>query len=559
MTTEQFLKLLNNTDPICFANNKTVISLEQAQTLNGSCELHFIPNTGGTKIKDITKYNAYYIDLDCGRDENGNYFDLDVVDKYKHRKMRELNKFYPHPSAVIATRNGLQVYWFIKDNPTEKQWRSVENYLIRCFNADPQVKSPANQMRMPCSLWLKNRNDPFYCEILKLNQFYYSYIDFSHKKSNKQPVKDKKQTIFTDYKSVFRYITKEVDLFSYMREHCGLSGDNPNNFCCVFHNDRHPSASVFRSDGGTWLYSCRSTNCEFKIGNIVQVVEWKYNLPRHKAIEKICSDLNITYTENEDLKNLIMDNIRAIKDDIKNSHSDLYSVAYRHLRTLIYLHYMALDTLQYAEATGFLFSVSTGYLAQQMLRHDRKTTTEDISWFTLLELVNKIDLTSPNIPPEYRNMIKRLQGNNPRHINVYSLPVYDLKHLRRSDDIAKQIKKKNIRKTDFTYDTVYNAFGQPTADKVFPQVKGKRTHEPDEFLISSIEYLLNEYGYFTLKTLRTYYQDRRIKFNESVFVHQLPLITERLDLVRIHSNNAIKEKYGITSRGYPNLFVKKGN
>lgn len=176
----------------------------------------------------------------------------------------------------------------------------------------------------------------------------------------------------------------------------------------------------------------------------------------------------------------------------------------------------------------------------------------------MLDLIRKIDINNPNTSHEYRKKIKAFQGDKLRHINVYSLPIYDLQQLRHSDDIAKVIKEKNIRKTDFTYDTVYNAFGQEVADKVFPQVKGKKTHEPDEFLISNIEHLLNANGYFTLNTLKEFYKENNLKFNATIFVHQLPLIMDRLNLKRLQSNTDIKNKYEIEGKGFTILYVKKG-
>lgn len=558
-TLKEFLRLLKNKDPICFINNKEIITFSEINEYNGKEELHFIPNTGGTKDKDITQFNAYFIDLDCGRDEHGNYFDLDAISHYKNKKLKELQRFQPSSSSVVQTRNGLQAYWFIKDAPTPSQWKRIENYLIEKFDADKQVKSPSNQMRLPCSFWVKDKNNSFYCDILKLEHLYYTVLDFQHHIEEDAIKRKTDAKIFTNYKDVFHHLTKEVDLFEYLKEFYNLIADNPNSFCCICHVDKHPSASVFKTDGGTWLYSCRSSSCPFKIGNIIQVVQEKNQLSRHKAIEKICSDLGIIYKENEEYRNLLMDNIHVINDDIKHSHQDLYSVSYRYLQTLRYLHYAALDTLQYADANGFLFSISTGHLAEQLYRSDRKTTTEDISYFAMLDLIRKIDINNPNISPEYRKMIKAFQGDKLRHINVYSLPIYDLQQLRHSDDIAKIVKEKNIRKTDFTYDTVYNAFGKEVADSVFPQVKGKRTHEPDEFLISQIEHLLNADKYFTVNTLKEFYKENNLKFNETIFVHQLPLIMERLNLKRLQTNNEIKNQYEIEGKGFPTLYVRKGN
>ena len=557
-TLKEFLRLLKNKEPICFINNKKIIKFSKTSEYNGVKELHYIPNTGGTKDEDIKQFNTYFIDLDCGRDNNKRYFDLDTVLEYKKKKMKELQRFQPSPSAIVQTRNGLQVYWFIKDAPTPSQWRRIENYLVEKFNADVNVKNPSKQLRLPCTVWMKEGYPPFYCDILNLEHLYYTVLDFQHHIEEDTIKRKTDVKIFTNYKDVFHYLTKEVDLFEYLKGFYNLSDDNPNSFCCICHDDKHPSASVFKADGGTWLYSCRSTSCPFKIGNIIQVVQEKNEISRHKAIAKICSDLGIVYKENEEYKNLLMDNIHVINDDIRHSHQDLYSVSYRYLQTLRYLHYAALDTLQYADSNGFLFSISTGHLAKQLYRSDRKTTTEDISYFTMLDLIRKIDINNPNICPEYRKKIKAFQGDKLRHINVYSLPIYDLQQLRHSDDIAKIVKEKNIRKTDFTYDTVYNAFGQEIADSVFPQVKGKRTHEPDEFLISNIEHLLDIKGYFTLKTLKEHYNENRWKFSETIFVHQLPLIMERLNLKRLQTNNAIKKQYGIDGKGFPTLYVKKG-
>ena len=557
-TLKEFLRLLHNKEPICFINNEKVIKFSKINEYNGVEELHYIPNAGGIKDKDITQFNTYFIDLDCGRDKKGKYFDLDTVSEYKKKKLKELQRFQPSPSAIIQTRNGLQAYWFIRDVPTPSQWRRIENYLVEKFNADVNVKNPAKQLRLPCTTWMKKGYPTFYCDILKLEHLYYTVLDFQHHIEEDAIKRKTDSKIFTNYKDVFHHLTKEVDLFEYLKEFYNLSADNPNSFCCICHVDKHPSASVFKADGGTWLYSCRSTSCPFKIGNIIQVVQEKNNLSRHKAIEKICSDIGIIYKENEEYRNLLMDNIHVINDDIKYSHQDLYSVSYRYLQTLRYLHYAALDTLQYADANGFLFSISTGHLAKQLYRSDRKTTTEDISYFTMLDLIRKIDINNPNISPEYRKKIKAFQGDKLRHINVYSLPIYDLQQLRHSDDIAKIVKEKNIRKTDFTYDTVYNAFGKEVADSVFPQVKGKRTHEPDEFLISQIEHLLNTDKYFTVNTLKEFYKENNLKFNETIFVHQLPLIMDRLNLKRLQSNTNIKNKYGIEGKGFPLLYVKKG-
>ena len=61
-TLKEFLRLLHNKEPICFINNKKIIKFSKTSVYNGVKELHYIPNTGGTKDEDITQFNAYFID-----------------------------------------------------------------------------------------------------------------------------------------------------------------------------------------------------------------------------------------------------------------------------------------------------------------------------------------------------------------------------------------------------------------------------------------------------------------------------------------------------------------
>ena len=70
MTYQEFFRLLGNPDPICLIDNKIKISVNEINKYNKKYDIYFIPNIGGTKSKDITDFKAFFVDLDCGRDEN---------------------------------------------------------------------------------------------------------------------------------------------------------------------------------------------------------------------------------------------------------------------------------------------------------------------------------------------------------------------------------------------------------------------------------------------------------------------------------------------------------
>ena len=68
--------------------------------------------------------------------------------------------------------------------------------------------------------------------------------------------------------------------------------------------------------------------------------------------------------------------------------------------------------------------------------------------------------------------------------------------------------------------------------------------------------LLNKYY---PETLKERYKENHWRFSETIFVHQLPLIMDRLNLKRLQTNNEIKKQYGIDGKGFPTLYVRKGN
>lgn len=561
MLLSDFLIKLGNESPIILSNHTKRITKDKIGSFNGKSELHFILNCGGSKAKEITELKALFIDLDCGRTEKGDYFSLSTVQNYKNEKLKALKAFSLLPSSIVETRNGLQVYWFLDNSFSPDKWKLIQQYLIDLFSADIQVKSPSNQMRLPETYWVKNAENNFFCKLLELNDNRYSYEDFCSIIEEKQPIpnstlQEAEEKIFTSYQSVFYHLTREVDLFAYIKRFYNVEEDTPKSFKCICHNDTHPSANVFRAYGGIWLYCCRSNNCEFKIGNIVQLVAYKENISRHKAIRVICNNLNIKYEENQEHKLLLQDNLHTLQD-IEYSHKDLYSAVRRYIRTLVFLHYLAIDNLEYtSEKNGFVFSGSTRYLADLLGRADKKTTTEDINYLALLDLIKKVDIN--NVSESYKKMILKYQSetNQHRHINLYSIPIYNQISPNRSNEVAKIIKEKNLRKRHFSYETVANTFGTDKANEVFPQAKNTYVKALDTKILEAIEQSLENRDYFSLQSVKEYFNCVGWVFNEKRYIRQLPKIIELYNVKKIKCTKELKEKYNISSKGFPYIYIK---
>ncbi|GAB6179943.1 hypothetical protein JCM14036_12620 [Desulfotomaculum defluvii] len=63
---------------IGYFNENTINILNQLNQQNR--EIYFVVNSGGYKGDEIDKINAVFIDLDYGKDDDGNYFPLPVVE-----------------------------------------------------------------------------------------------------------------------------------------------------------------------------------------------------------------------------------------------------------------------------------------------------------------------------------------------------------------------------------------------------------------------------------------------------------------------------------------------
>ncbi len=433
MTNKEFFDALGNPNPICLVNNNKRIYVSDIPKYIDNYDIFFIPNIGGTKKIDITDFKCFFVDFDCGRDKNDNFYPLNYVKKFKDSKLQDLKKFEIQPNAIIETRNGLHAYWFIREEITYEKWNFIEKALIRHFNTDKKVSSPANQLRLPNSTWFKDKEHPFKCSILSFNDFYTNietYCNVFNLLKNEKtvfktkycykpdyktsPAQNKPAIKLKSYKEVFDYLTKKVSMFDYLKQFYGLEGENQDSFCCLFHNDEHSSASIFKTDSGIELYYCRTNTCNF-IGNIIQVVGRLKSVSRSVAINILCQDLNIEYREDIEAIKFLLDNIRSIDDDIELSHRDLYGVIYRYIPTLKEIHSIALRNIIHSNYdTELVFSASVGYVAKALNRDDKKSTCADINLFCLLNLLTKLDLEEKEVADKYKKYITRTQKRTHR-------------------------------------------------------------------------------------------------------------------------------------------------
>ncbi|MDK2800584.1 MAG: hypothetical protein PWQ70_2203 [Clostridiales bacterium] len=189
MNTKEFLKAFHGGEKINFraiGNNKPINAngyyndymVNKLSELNKQgYNIYFVVNGGGTKKPEINKINAVFIDFDCGRNENKNYYPLEVIKQYKINCLDKIKQFRYKPSIIVETRNGLHVYWLVNKGATIDQFIECQLRLIQYFGSDAAVKTPERVMRVPGYYWTKDIENKFMCEVIKHNYTRYDITE----------------------------------------------------------------------------------------------------------------------------------------------------------------------------------------------------------------------------------------------------------------------------------------------------------------------------------------------------------------------------------------------
>lgn len=430
-------------------------------------EIYFVPNSGGYHDKDIIRFNTVFIDLDCGRDENGNYFKLEIVEDYKQAKLKEINQFNNKPSYIVETRNGLHVYWLLCENVAADQFRDCEERLINYFGADKAVKNPARLMRLPGFHWCKEPKSKFLVSINQHHDIRYSIntllkdlpevsvkekCAINRKKCNKllstadtktrsatgadnlkelskkninalQETLKPKGVTLTSHDEVYDYLKKQD-----LQDLLGLHG---NTFNCLFHDDNNPSAGiVINEETGHHIYNCMSSECGISL-TIIQVVERLINQNRVDSLRFLRKLYKIEYEETDwqkDRKEILRENQRLLfSTEFTQVYPEIDKMIRRYSVELSFINQMSINYLQTENFTDKfgnpIFYSSTRYLARKCGK-DVRRLTDKINLFTYLGLIRKVPLDE--IPDFLLKKAKSEAAKKRRQhlINFYSIPPY---------------------------------------------------------------------------------------------------------------------------------------
>jgi hypothetical protein len=188
--TQEFLDVLHGKEAQIYFSINGRTWVNKPQPFDDACgklkwlndsqhDIYFLVNSGGTHDHEINRINAFFVDLDAGKDIGERYFPQAIVLCRKIEFWTQIIQCPKRPSLIVETRNGFHLYWLAQPGCTIPLFRQVEARLVEFFGSDPSVNKPAQVMRLPNYFWFKKNSgcDPFYVRMIEFNNLRYTPDD----------------------------------------------------------------------------------------------------------------------------------------------------------------------------------------------------------------------------------------------------------------------------------------------------------------------------------------------------------------------------------------------
>lgn len=393
--------------------------------------------------------------------------------------------------------------------------------------------------------------------------------EYLRKKLNYEPIEFETKQEFWDH------IYYELDI----AELLGI--EHPKSFCCVLHEEKNPSASIFRTKEGVWKYKCFSEDWTLNIKELIEYLG-KYK-SEYKSVEFIKqvyglsvkeSQWSIEQRENIDmmLSKITMNKFKELcpqaDKNIKYA-KDTFMMMLSIARNNIYSEKFSNDDGE------IVFFVSNKRLAECMGKGNSQKKMDKIRGYVKMLIYHDLlrTLDDDKVPPELLAKAIKYSGSDKRagkHVNFYAIPSWVIEQLRAIEDHGRNWKSNGYRTGGISYDMFYRKEGYEVAAKLYPQYKKQKnedgeivdrtpTAKSDERTLKIAEVILSEIenkGYCTEKEVVVVLGNQyKYAVTETQIKRCLGEILDTYDLQKVKTNKALKEQYHIDSEGYPYIII----
>lgn len=345
------------------------------------------------------------------------------------------------------------------------------------------------------------------------------------------------------------------------------------NFSCIFHEDNNPSANIIVNENGHQVYHCFSSNCPFRSGTIIQVIEYITGKNRVETLNFLKDIYNVQYEELGWVKTqreYVEENIRFLQsDEFEKYYPEVYEIIRPYIGLLLQIHRKAIENIiteNYSdENNNLLFFSSARYLSQES-GVKLANTSREIGIYSFLGLLRKLPSTS--IPSELleRAIALAKQKEQRRMVNYYGVVPYSRKSLDYSTKKAKEFKDNGFTRKGWSREMILRTYGDEETNRVFPQLEGEKIPEKNNHVANDLEILalelIEQNGGYVLESKITENLVLTFKGQQEFKRTQLKRIMASLldgyGLKRSRLTKELRNKFHLEGiRGNPYIIVKE--
>jgi hypothetical protein len=261
----------------------------------------------------------------------------------------------------------------------------------------------------------------------------------------------------------------------------------PQECLCIFHDDVHPSATIFRSNSGDSLYYCRNTDCIHGLRgmNILQVVQALQGSLQKEALGFLNLSFNISLEPVEKLssQNLFDENF----DSLSNNFDEGVPTASSFFKpaVLVALYEFGQKSMRKINCTGrksITFSASNDQLRKELGVGRNFPISLWLAQLEYLGFIHRLALYELT-DKRYENIMKYLETKRSYNQKIFDestkrlriLPTNQIQVFLLSDERLELIEENAKRwiqmkhkLTTFTYNNIYEKEGTFVAHQMYP-------------------------------------------------------------------------------------------
>lgn len=368
------------------------------------------------------------------------------------------------------------------------------------------------------------------------------------------------ETVFNNREEFFNFIYHQISISELLGVEKGES------FCCLFHDDVHPSASVFVGKYGFQRYKCFSSNCDVESLNIHELIEKTAGFKtKYQTIEFIKRVYALSIRETEWSKeqlyeiDYILDCISQTGDESFSAKCPVASKNTRHAKELFMQMLLIARRNIYPDIKqegNIIFSASVRQIAGLSGRKDANKTNQYISMLCYHGMIEKVP--DDEIPARQLYLARQASGGK-HHTSFYRLTSWTLEQLKHIEAQGLSWKEHGYRLKGINYQAFLQAEGPEIAGRIYPQYRLKndgtqrtvsQSQEEKRSRLQNVIFdLIAEHGFCTEQEII------QAGISDSVLRTNIVDVLNVNCLKKVRCNKSMKSEYGIEAKGYPFIII----